>query len=89
MLEPAARSLTMLDTSTSHGRTSAAMRAPMCTAMPSTAADELHLAGVDAGADVEPEVGDRRDGAMGAADRPRRALERSEEAVAGAAARGT
>src|SRR5262245_33148412 len=41
MLEPAARSRTMLDTSSSHGRASAATRAPMCTAMPSTLPFEI------------------------------------------------
>src|SRR4051794_41718957 len=47
-------------------------------------ADDLHLAGVDAGAQLEPKVGHRRLRPLSARDRPRRPVERREQAVAGA-----
>src|SRR5215211_3599369 len=50
-----------------------------------SAADELNLAGVNAGADFEAELGDGIDRAMSAGDGPRRTVEGGEESVAGAA----
>ena len=49
------------------------------------AADELYLAGVNAGTDLEAELTDGVDRALSAGDRPRRAVAGGEETVTGAA----
>ena len=81
---PATRSLTVCETRTSPPR--AARRDPRADhhrEPRDLALVELALAGVDARADVEPELADALDDRLGAADRPRRAVEGREEAVAG------
>src|SRR5882724_4260321 len=80
--EPATRSLTVLETSTSPGSASAAMPAPMCTAIPpSLSVYELALPGVEPDPHCDPErvsgVADR----AGAADRAGGPIEAGEEAV--------
>ena len=84
MPEPATRSFTVLETSTSPG---CALRgdagADVDGDPADLAVDQLALAGVQAGADLEAELAHRLGDRAGAADRPGRAVEGGEEAVAG------
>ena len=73
----------MLDTSTSFGPASALTRAPMCTRDPADViAADLALAGVQPGAHLDAERLHRVADRHRAADRPLRAVEHREEAVA-------
>src|SRR5436309_410353 len=81
--EPATRSLTVLETSTSPGSAWDATRAPVDCDARNLAVDELAFTGVQAGAHVEAETADRLRDRTRAADRTRGAVERREEAVAG------
>ena len=81
--EPATRSLTVLDTTTSPARAFAATRAPMCTAMPrDLAVHDLALTRVQPARTSSPSRTPVDDGAR-AADRARRSVEGGEEPVAG------
>ena len=77
----------MLETSTSSGVGLAAMRAPTLIGESCDLAFvELAFAYVDAGSQLEPDLGDTAQDRLGAADRPGRPVERREEAVAGGVA---
>ena len=74
----------MLETSTSPAPARAATRAPMWTAIPPTSSPISSLSPVCRPARISmPSVGDAVAGSRRAADRPRRPVERGEEAVAG------
>ncbi len=83
MPEPATRSLTVLETSTSPGAASEAMRAPVCTAIPATfPSTSSHSPGVQSGPHLESELAHRLDDGAGTPDRPCRPVETGEEAIA-------
>ena len=79
--EPATRSLTVLETSTSPGSASAATQADMHGYAADFAADKFTFAGVEAGAHVEAKFLHRRGDRAGAADRACWPVERGEEAI--------
>ena len=82
MPEPATRSFTVFDTSTSPGSARADTRAPMWTAIPrGSLFGQLDLARVQAGADVDSQLADGAGDRAGALDRSRGTVERREEAV--------
>src|SRR2546425_7154610 len=81
--EPATRSLTVLETSTSPGWEWEATRAPVCTAMPATLPSMLALACVQAGTHLETQLRHRLNDRAGASNPPRGTVEGGEEAVPG------
>src|SRR5262245_3417414 len=83
MPDPATRSLTVFETSTSSAAACAATRAPVWTTMPATLPSAISHSPVwEPGADGQAKLAHSVDDRTGAADSPRRPVERGEEAVA-------
>ena len=83
MPEPATRSFTVEETRTSPGPATAAIRAPMCTAIPPLVAYLLAFACVETSADIEAQRAHRLRDRPGTHDRAGRPIEACQETVAG------